>query len=43
LGKLESSISQLCGVLRHGQRVEIDDAEDRFGLILIGHPMAKGA
>ena len=35
--------AQAGGVLGEGEGVQVDDAEDRVRLVLVGHPLAKGA
>ena len=42
-GCIKGAPSQLRRVLLDGQRVQVDHAEDRVGLVLVGDPLTKGA
>ena len=41
-GDLARVASQNLRVLRQGQGVQVDDAEDALELLLLGHPVAQG-
>jgi len=38
--RLRATSLELARILRNGQRVQIDDAEDALGVVLVGHPVA---
>ena len=40
---LERPSPQFVGILRNGERVQIDDAIERLAVVLIGHPVAERA
>ena len=42
-GQVERRLAQCFGLLRHGDRVHVDDGVERIHLVLLGHPAADGA
>ncbi len=42
-GQVEGRLAQLLGLLRKGDRVQVDDGVEGVHLVLLGHPAADGA